>query len=221
MRRIGGLRTAIVIVLAVAAVGQLIGVATTKQVGDAAVDYLRTGNEDAFNDDLALNGLASLLSGLASLAVVVLTMIWLFRVIANHRALGRQMTWAPGWAIGGWFLPPLLYIIPLLVLRETWKASAPDVPAGSQDWKRQGESPLLWVWFLLYSVVPIVLAILGAAQVWDLARETEDLAEYFDEQQGVIIAQGIVGVLAAIAWGLVIRSFSQRHTQLTGESATR
>jgi hypothetical protein len=221
MRRIGGLRTAMVIVLGVAAVGQLIGVATTKQVGDAAVDYLRTRDEDAFNDDLAVNGLASLLTGLASIAIIVLTMIWLYRIISNHRSLGRQLTWAPGWAIGGWFLPPLLYIIPLLVLRETWKASAPDVPPGSQDWKRQGENPILWIWFLLYSVVTVALGFLGAAQIWNIARDTESLAEYFDEQQGVIIAQGIVGVLSAISWALVIRSFTQRHAQLTGEAAAR
>ena len=115
-------------------------------------------------------------------------------------------------------LPPLLFIIPLLMLRESWKASAPDVPPGSPDWKQKGESPLVWIWFLLYSFVPIVLAILGAAQFWDVSREADDLAEYFDEQQGLIIAQGVVTVLAAIAWALVIREITRRHTQLTGEA---
>jgi Domain of unknown function (DUF4328) len=153
--------------------------------------------------------------------VIVLSMIWLYRVAANHRSLGRQLTWAPGWAIGGWFLPPLLFIIPLLMLRESWKASAPDVPPGSPEWKQKGESPLIWTWFLVYSVVPIVLAILGASQFRNFSRDTEDLAEYFDEQQGLIIASGLVTVLAAIAWGLVVREITSRHARLSGEAAIR
>ena len=78
----------------------------------------------------------------ASIALVVLSIIWLYRVPPNHRALGRALTWAPGWAIGGWFLPPLLYVIPLLVLREAWKAADPAVPPGSPDVEvRSGETP--------------------------------------------------------------------------------
>ena len=56
-------------------------------------------------------------------------MIWMYRMAANHRALQRNGTWAPGWAIGGWFLPPGgLYIIPFLMFRELWKASDPNGP---------------------------------------------------------------------------------------------
>jgi uncharacterized membrane protein len=225
VRRLGGLAKALLIVLVVVAIGQIISVATTGSVRDAAAKYLRSDRsdaaEDVFRDDLAANGLAVLLSGAASIAVIVLSIIWLYRVAANHRAVGRQLTWAPGWAIAGWILPPLLFIIPLLMLRESWKASAPDVPPGSPEWKRQGESPAVWVWFLLYSIVPIVLAILGAAQVWNFSRDTDDLADYFDDQFGLIVAQGIVTVLAAVAWGWVVRDITRRHTQLTGESTSR
>jgi Domain of unknown function (DUF4328) len=222
LRRLGGIAKALIIVLAIVAIGQLISVATTGTVSDAAQEYLRSDRSDAaedeFQDDLAVNGLTSLLAGAASIAVIVLSIVWLYRVAANHRALARQLTWAPGWAIAAWVLPPLLFIIPLLMLRESWKASSPDVPPGSPEWKQKGESPLIWIWFLLYSIVPIVLAILGANQFWDVSREADNLAEYFDEQQGLIIAQGIITVLAAIAWALVIREITRRHTQLTGET---
>jgi Domain of unknown function (DUF4328) len=221
LRRVNGLAKALVIVLVIVAIGQLISVATTGTVSDAAEEFLRTGDEDAFEDDLAVNGLTSLLAGAASIAVIVLSIIWLYRIAANHRALARQLTWAPGWAIAGWILPPLLFIIPLLMIRESWKASAPDVPPGSQEWKQKGDSPLVWVWFLLYSIVPIVLAILGAAQFWNVSRDTEDLAEYFDEQVPLIVAQGVVTVLAAIAWALVVREITRRHAQLTGETTLR
>jgi uncharacterized protein DUF4328 len=221
MHRLGGLAKALLIVLAIVAVGQLVAVLTTSQVTDAARDFLRTGDEDAFDEDLAVNGFTSLVSGAATIAVIVLSMIWLYRVAANHRALGRQLTWAPGWGIGGWFLPPQLYIIPLLMLRESWRAADPSVPPGSPEWKQRGESPLIWIWFLLYSVIPIVFLIRGASQFRSFTNDREDLAEYFDDQIGLIVAQGLIAVLAAVAWGLVVRDITRRHTQLTGESSLR
>ena len=226
MRRVSGLAKALVIVLAIVAIGQVVSVATTGSVGDAAAEFLRsdapTATRTPSRTTSPSTGSTSLLAGAASIAVIVLSIIWLYRVAANHRGLGRQLTWAPGWAIAGWILPPLLFIIPLLMLRESWKASAADVPPGSPEWKQKGESPRADLGLvLLYSIVPIVLAALGASQFWNVSRDTEDLAEYFDEQQGLIIAQGIVTVLAAIAWALVVRDITRRHTELTGEATLR
>ena len=221
MRRVGGLAKALVIILAVFAIGQAITTATTSSAADAAAEFLADGDEDAFDDSLAPWQIGSSLTGAAQIAIAVLTIIWLYRVAANHRGLGRQLTWAPAWAIAGWFLPPLLFIIPLLMIRESWKASAPDVPPGSPDWKRQGDSLLVWIWFVLFVIAPIVLLIAGTSQVSTISGDRDDLAEYFDEQQGVIIASGVVSILAAIAWALVVREITRRHTQLTGEATVR
>ncbi len=165
--------------------------------------------------------MTSLLAGAASIAVIVLSIIWLYRIAANHRALGRQLTWAPGWAIAGWILPPLLFIIPLLMLRESWKASPrtcrPDRRSGSRRatrrWSGCGSSSTASCRSCSRSC--------GAAQFWNVSRDTEDLAEYFDEQVPLIVAQGVVTVLAAIAWALVVRDITRRHTQLTGETTLR
>ena len=224
LRRIGGLGKAILILLAVGVIGQVVNLATSSQVRDAAQDYLGGRiDEDTFTDELATNAIGGILFGAAQLAIVVVSIIWLFRIAANHRSLGRRLTWAPGWAIGGWFLPPLLYIIPLLMLRESWKASSPSVPAGSDQWRESSdENPAIWSWFALYSLVPIALMFFGAAQVWGtVSRDTDDLAEFFDENFGISIAQGVVAILSAGAWALVVRSLTQRHTQLTGEAAAR
>ena len=35
--------------------------------------------------------------------------------------------WTPGWAIGGWFIPLANFVIPFLVVLETWRRSDPDV----------------------------------------------------------------------------------------------
>ena len=38
---------------------------------------------------------------------------------------------------------------------------------------------------------------------------------------GCSLAQGIVVLLATVAWGLFVRALTDRHVRLTGEAATR
>lgn len=190
-------------------------------VFDAAKTFLADGNRSEFEDDIAGFGAVGLLTGALSIAVIVLTMIWLYRVVSNHVALGRAVTWKPGWAIGGWFVPPLvLYIVPMLLLRETWKASDPTVPPGDQRWKATREHPMLWVWWVLYGLVPIVF-IVGGVTFGNFSNDMEDLAKRLDDQQLMNTAQIVAGVLAAGAWAFVVRGITARHTDLTGEQRKR
>jgi hypothetical protein len=54
-----------------------------------------------------------------------------------------------------------------------------------------------------------------------MGTDRRDFAEYFRDQEGLIIAGGIVSILGAIAWGLLVRELTRRHAQLTGESTLR
>ena len=156
---------------------------------------------------------------MAQVALIVLTMIWLFRIAKNHQALGRRLTWGPGWAIGGWFLPPILYVIPFLMLRESWKAAEPDVPPGDDRWKSSPDTPLLWIWGLLYIVAPVVFVAVGLRQQFGaMGSDAEDLADFFHDRLGLLVAQSIAGILAAVAWGLLVRALTDRHAHLTGEA---
>jgi hypothetical protein len=47
--------------------------------------------------------------------------------------LSGALKWAPGWAVGGWFVPVAGLVIPYLVVRDVRQASAPaaqPVPVG-------------------------------------------------------------------------------------------
>ena len=143
LKRVNGLTTWIVVLTAIVGV---VGVASTlvsRLAVDEARDFLADRiDEDDFLEAYAPSLLLGFVQGAAMIALVVLTMVWMYRVASNHRALQRNGTWAPGWAIGGWFLPPgALYIIPYLMFRELWKASDPAVPAGDQRWKENRVSP--------------------------------------------------------------------------------
>ena len=156
------------------------------------------------------------------IALVVLTMIWMHRLASNHRALHRDGTWSPGWAIGGWFLPPLvLYVIPYLMFRELWKASDPNVPAGDDRWKTNPVSIVVTLWWLAYGVAPIPIAIAQGSRgiAGNLNGDMESLAETVDERLAWSFASSLVVALAAVLYIVLARQLSRRHRQLTGESA--
>jgi len=222
LKRVGGLAKALSILLAVVGVAQLLTLALVPGAVDAARDFVSGSiDEDEFTErQLPMIGVGSLV-GLATIAVVVLTMIWLFRIAANHRALGRRTTFAPGWAIGGWFLPPLLYIIPTLMIREQWKAAETSSPPGDEGWRRSPEPVLVWVWFLLYSIIPIILLLSGQSYSWGstFSNDAEDMAERtIDTETGTYLS-GIITAASAVAWLLVVRALTARHRRLTGEAA--
>ena len=56
-----------------------------------------------------------------------------------------------------------LYVIPMLVLRETWKAADPDVPIGDDRWKRQPVHPCCGCGGSLYGLAPAVFVALSFA----------------------------------------------------------
>jgi hypothetical protein len=223
LKRIGALRTAILVLLVVFAIGTVIQIVGIPGVVDSAKD-LQAGSisDDEFLDDLAAYNLSGGLTLASQIALIVLTMIWLFRVAKNHQTLGRQLTWGPGWAIGGWFLPPILYVIPFLMLRESWKASDPDVPPFDARWKSGSDTPLLWLWGVLYILVPVVFIAVGVGQQFGaMTSDAEDLADFFDDRLGLLVAQSVASILAAVAWGLLVRALSDRHIRLTGEAGAR
>ena len=223
LRRLGRLVTALVVLTGVAAVANLVAsILSATAVGEAQ-DYLAgTIDEDTFIDAYTPAVAMGALQSLAFLAVIVLTIIWLHRVLWNHRALDRTGTWGPGWAIGGWFLPPfVVYVIPFLVLREAWRGSDPDIPIGDDRWKRAPVPVVLTVWWVVYGLAPIVLiALQGRAAISRgvESSDSENLAEAVRDQVGLSFASSALTIVAAVAWIAIVRGISARHRRLIGEA---
>jgi hypothetical protein len=218
LKRIGSVQRALVITVigacVVAVAGLLTGLAATS---DAEAFLAGEIDKDALVEAMTPYLLLSFVQTLAVLAAAVLTIVWMFRLASNHRALHRGATWGPGWAIGGWFLPPLLFVIPFLMFRELWKASDPDVPIGGQ-WRDGRVSPLVAVWFLLYSVVPLVLLAFQSGDVMNvLAASEEDLAQQLVDGRWTNGADVAVTVAGAAAFVVMARALGDRHERLTGE----
>lgn len=220
LKRIKGLSVAVVVLVAAAALLPIASLLARGAIVDDAESYL-AGSSSSTDFTEAIIGwmLIGMLAGVAGLAAAVLTMIWMFRVAGNHRALHRGGTWGPGWAIGGWFAPPLFYVIPTLMLNELWKSSDPTVPVGG-TWRTTKRSPLPYLWFVLYSIVPLVVMVVQSGDWFSqLGGSERTIAEQITSDQTGTYVTTASGIAAGIVFIMLVRQISDRHRRLTGEDS--
>ncbi len=223
--RIKGLSTAIIITVAIAGVGGLLNSFLQSSLRSDAEDFLAGGiSETEFNDQVTSSSAFSILAGVGTIAAAVLVMIWMYRIASNLRAFGIPTTWHPLFAIFGWFLPPVvLYVIPFLMLREHWAKSVPSAAPGQTGVStvKQGENPVLWAWWLLFGIWPLVAIFIAADSLFGNFGDTgaEAIAQNLvDTNSTVTLISGVIGVLGAVTWILFVRQLTARHRTLTTEN---
>lgn len=222
VKRVGGLATAGIVIVPIVALATLLqAVFSAGAVSDADSFLAGELTDDEFQDSIVVLGSVGALASVATVAAGIVTVIWMFRMAKNIRAVGRSTTWSPLFAIFGWFLPPLvLYVIPFLMLREIWKASEPGASDGSDGWRKTRDNPLLVVWFVAFGLLPAVLFV---AEVSSLATSglaggaLETQAEALQDFGLVQWFGAILSVVAAAVWVPFVRQLTRRHTELTGE----
>ena len=218
LQRVGKLASATVALAGVTAALSVVSIWASRAARDDARDLLDdTITTEEFVERAAPYLLMSVVQAVATATTAVLTMIWMFRIARNHRALHRGGTWGPGWAVGGWFLPPLLFVIPALMFRELWKASDPDVAVGG-GWRTNPTSPLIPLWFVLYSLLPLGLLIGQSAGGLSLGATENDMAQQVLDGQNMTVVSAAVSVAGAVVYILLVRGLTDRHCRLTGES---
>jgi hypothetical protein len=220
LRRVGRLSTAVVVLTIIGAVGTVVTAALTATVRQDARDFLSGATSEAqFRSAIGPLSAAQSLSVVATLATFVLTVIWMYRLASNVRAFQRRTTWHPLFAIFGWMLPPLLYIIPFLMLRELWRASDPTNADDTEGWRGSANNPVTWVWFVLYGIAPIVLLVFSARSTFSglSSQNLESLANTLDNFSFAAMLSTVLSVAAAAAWIVLVRQLTARHIALTNE----
>lgn len=221
LKRVGGIGRAASIVVAATGVLSVVVALVARTVVDDAEAFLR-GDIDRteFLEAVTPYALLTFLQALAMLASAVVVIVWMRRLAANLRALHRGTTWGPGWAIGGWFAPPFLFVIPFLAFREIWKASDPDVPVGG-DWRAGSASPIITAWFLVFGVLQAVLQAIGIGDTFAGIGGSEDaLAEQITGNMTIPVVSAVSDVVAAALFVVMARQLTARHGRLTGEVRT-
>ena len=87
---------------------------------------------------------------LALAGIGVLFMVWLWRAAKNNQGFGRPGALAPGWAIGGWFVPLASLVIPGLLVQQLWKGADGTVPRGDPRWRQVPAHIQIWCWWVAY-----------------------------------------------------------------------
>jgi hypothetical protein len=218
LKRVGGISKAASILVVLTGLAAIATILSTQAVADDAQAFL--DDEISSSDFLTAitpYALLSFLQVFVLFASVVLVMVWMYRVASNLRSLHRGTTWGPGWAIGGWFAPPFLFLIPFLVLREMWKASDPAVPVGG-EWRGTTASPLITAWFVVYGPLQLVLQAFQLDETFaGLGASETSMAEQIVGSQTVPTIAALSQLVAAVLFAMVAHRLTARHRQLTGE----
>lgn len=186
-----------------------------------ARDYLDGSiTETEFLSSINLLSSLSLVFMLVQVGAVISTLIWLFRIARNNLELGRGGTWGPGWAIGGWFVPPILTVIPTLLLQQQWKASDPS--ATISTWRGRPSSPTIWAWGVFYTAsaaTPLIERLTNGP--FDVtASRTELAARTLANPTTIGYARVGLVVVAALLFAMLAVPLTKRHAELTGEAPT-
>ena len=221
--RIGGIARALVILQIVTAVLSAVLLIVQLWLVGKADDFVAgTISSREFEDAAGPLLLVVLLSGLVAIAGLVLLIIWSYRIAGNLQKLGRApLTWKPGLTIVVWLLGGCtLNIINMLMLREHWRGSDPEVPPHRAGWRDGPQSPLIVVWFAL-GIANVVVGIASGLNSFsgvEVGNDTDSVAESLSDRLPLVIASGLLSLAAAVVLIAIVRQLTARHLQATRES---
>lgn len=86
------------------------------------------------------------------IATVVAFCLWLYRAYENLPAFGHarsEIKYSSGWAVGSFFVPIVLLVVPYRAMKELWVKSVPNIGKMFADLSPPAIFPLWWaVWLI-------------------------------------------------------------------------
>ncbi len=223
-QRIGGLTKWLVALLIVSFVVQLASLLVQFTLRDSANELINKSiSTSTFDDKLGLYLLVAALAGIASIAQIVILIIWTFRLAKNGRVMGRQpQSFSPGATIAVNILGGCtLGILNFFMWRELWKAADPETAPGDPSWKQRAVTPLLTIYLVLTLATIAATLSLGISGSFGPVRTTgssSDLAKNISDKLGFIALSGVLTLAAAAVFIVFVRQLAARHMQATRES---
>jgi hypothetical protein len=65
-------------------------------------------------------------SNFGFIVAMVMFLVWFYRARVNAKGHGWPQRLAPGWAIGGWFVPVVNFWFPFQIMVDIWRAGLPE-----------------------------------------------------------------------------------------------
>ncbi len=123
------------------------------------------------NDDLR-QGIAGLLWLAAYIGAAVFFIRWFHPAYSNLQALGGELRFKTGWAIGAWFVPILNLWRPKQIANDIWRGSDPSVRSAHLHVSKTAVTPLLGFWWGAWIIASFVGNVAGRGW-WSSATAEE------------------------------------------------
>ena len=213
-----GLSTAVVVLLAVTGLVAIWSAAALMHRASVVSDFTGFGGvsvADIEDADSQVTGAVGLFQ-LGLLATGIVWIIWQYRFAKNAQALRGNYGLAPGWAIGGWFIPVGNLVLPQLQLFQAAKASDPDRPPGQAA--ASGRAPgSVAAWWIAYDLAGVLFA------VGQITRPNKDDFDFdldrFVRADRVSAFACLLYVVAAVIAILMVRALSDRQMRSAASAA--
>lgn len=116
----------------------------------------------------------SIVSGIISVLVTIILLIWFYRATKNIRSFGAKEVTSPGMAVVWWFIPILHLWKPYQVAQQIWKASYPNTKSiEGNEWKNVPNSNIVKAWWglgLLFIFGAVVTGAIGGVIIAQLSN---------------------------------------------------
>jgi Domain of unknown function (DUF4328) len=180
--------------------------------------------DDTITDEQLLSGVAlylaaSVASGVLQVATGVVTIIWQWRLVKNTQLFERPgLTFGPGWAIAGWLIPCVNFVVPYLQLRELWKASDWSFAAGDPTWRQSPVGPVLPMWLAAW-IANSVIAVYAQVSAPATGDDAEAVAEQFADVVSAAVPGYLIAIAAALMFLIVVQQLTERHNHAVSLAA--
>ncbi|GEM_PF-2389402 len=75
----------------------------------------------------AISGIALIVLVLVMLALMVFSLVWIYRAHVSLRERGIELTYSPGWAVASYFVPLVNLVVPFRAMRELYNRSHGEI----------------------------------------------------------------------------------------------
>lgn len=210
---LGGLATALTVLLGAATLTSLAGAAAfanrVQAVRDVAVDGLFE-SLDRLDDADSMAGAAMVAHIVVFIATAVVFIIWQHRHARNATMLRGDLDLGPGWAIGGWFVPIANYVLPGLQIRGAAKASDPGLAPGAP--RREGRCPaVVAVWAAAFGIGSALLGVSVTTRPDqdELGIDLQTAFDRFERADSLGAAGFLILAVAALTGIAMVRQLSR------------
>lgn len=139
------------------------------------------------------------------IATIVFFLMWLYRSYENLPAFGIRpgdIEYSSAWAVGSFFVPIILLIVPYRAVRELWRKSVPNQSNMFRDLSPPAFFPLWWAAWLLSCVV---------GQIYLRTMFRSDLTP--DVELTLSAASSVLSILAAIFAIMVVNEIDKQQIE--------